>query len=64
MLVAVFITALMVGIPIEAVSLFLSLIQTVIAIVSMSNYEEGFSMVNGMLVASGTHGVVRILVGG
>lgn len=64
MLVAVFITALVVGIPAEAVSLFLSLIQTVIAILGMINYEEGFSMVNGMLVASGTHGVVRILVGG
>jgi len=30
----------------------------------MINYGEGFSMVNRMLVASGTHGVVRILVGG
>ena len=64
MLVAVFITALVVGIPAEAVSLFLSLIQTVIAFFGMINYEEGFSMVNGMLVASGTHRVVRILVGG
>ena len=63
-MVAVFITALAVGISAEAVSLFLSLIQTVIAIFSMINYEEGFSMVNRMLVASGTHGVVRILVGG
>lgn len=61
LLVAVFITALVVGIPVEAISLFLSLVQTIISIISLMDYEEGFSMTNSMLVVSGTHGVVRVL---
>ena len=63
LLVAVFVTALVVGIPFEAISLFLTLVQTIVAIFSSIDFEEGFSMTNSMLVVSGTHGVVRILVG-
>ena len=55
--------ALVVGFPAKAVSLFLTLIQAVAAIMSLVDFEEGISMANSMLVVSGTHGVVRILVG-
>ena len=63
MLVTVFVMALVVGFPAKAVSLFLTLIQAVAAIMSLVDFEEGISMANSMLVVSGTHGVVRILVG-
>ena len=62
-LVTVFVTALAAGFPVEAVSLFLTLVQTVVAIVSLMDFEEDNLMANSMLVVSGTHGVVRILVG-
>ena len=59
-----YVTVLSAGIPTEVISLLLDLIQTAIAILNFMEYEEVFSMVNSMLVVSGTHGVVRILVGG
>ena len=64
MLVTIFVTTLVVGFPVEAASLFLSLVQTVVAIISLMDIKEGISMAISMLVVSGTHGVVRILVGG
>ena len=60
MLVTIFVTTLVVGFPVEAVSLFLTLVQTVVAIIGLMDIKEGISMAISMLVVSGTHGVVRI----
>lgn len=51
------VTALVIGIPAEVVSLFLILIQVLIAIVNLMDYKEGDPMANWELVVSGTHGV-------
>ena len=56
-------TALWAGIPVDVVSLFMTLIQTLIAVMDFVNIGEGFSLANILTVVSGTHGVVRILVG-
>ena len=52
-------TALWAGIPLDVVSLFMSLIQTLIAVMDFVNIGEGFSLANILTVVSGTHGVVR-----
>ena len=57
------VTALVVGIPLDLVTLFLTLVQTLVAVTTLVNIEEDNDMANGLLVVSGTHGVVRILVG-
>ena len=51
------VTALVVGIPAEVVSLFLTLIQVLIAVMNLMDYKEGDPMANWELVVSGTHGV-------
>ena len=53
----VFCTMFLTGVPLEQVSLFLSFIQTIIAVLS---FKEEFVLGNRILVESGTHGVVRI----
>ena len=58
-----FVTTLVVGIPIEVISLLLNLVQTIVAIFNWMKIEEAYDMMNSMLVDSGTHGVVRILWG-
>ena len=62
-MVIVFLTALAVGIPFDLVSLYFSFVQTLCAVLTLVNIEEEHDMTNGLLVVSGTHGVVRILVG-
>ena len=62
MLVTIFTAALFADIPAEAMSLFFSFIQTIILIISLIDFEEEYSMANSLLVASGTHGVVLILL--
>lgn len=57
MLIIVFCTMLFTGVPLELVSLFLSFIQTIIAVLSL---KEEFVLGNRFLVESGTHGVVQI----
>lgn len=52
-------TALWAGIPVDVVSLFMTLIQTLIAVMDFVNIGEGFSLANILTVVSGTHGVVR-----
>lgn len=52
------VVALLGGIPVEMVSLFLTLIQTLIA---MMDCEGGNFMTNRLLVECGTHGVVQFL---
>lgn len=56
-LVMVSVAAFVVGIPAEAVSLFLTLIQVLMAIMNLMDYEEGDPMANWALMVSGTHGV-------
>ena len=41
------------------VSLFLTLVQTILAIINTAGFEEVIFMINGFLVVSGTHGVVQ-----
>ena len=52
-------TALWAGIPVDVVSLFMTLIQTLIAVMDFVNIGEGFSLAIILTVVSGTHGVVR-----
>lgn len=52
-------TALWAGIPVDVVSLFMTLIQTLIAVMDFVSIGEGFSLANILTVVSGTHGVVR-----
>ena len=52
-------TALWAGIPVDVVSLFMTLIQALIAVMDFVNIGEGFSLANILTVVSGTHGVVR-----
>ena len=67
MLVTFFVTALMVMIffiatkvefSVGEVSLLLTLVQTILSIINTVGFEEVIFMINGMLVGSGTHGVV------
>jgi hypothetical protein len=53
--------ALGVGIPVEVVSLFFQLVQTLISVVNYVALKEDIAMTNSMLVDSGTHGVVQFL---
>ena len=59
MLVIVFLTALAVGIPFDLVSLYFTLVQTLVTIMTFAKVEEEHDMTNGLLVVSGTHGVVQ-----
>lgn len=59
LLVAVILTTLAVGIPIDLVSLYLTFVQTFVAVMTFVNVEEEHSMTNGLLVVGGTHGVVQ-----
>lgn len=59
-LVTVAVITLMGGIPIDAVSLLLTLIQTVFVLM---DYEEDIFMKNRMMVGSGACGVVQIFCG-
>ena len=49
---------------IEHVSLLFTMIQTMVAIMDYLDFEGGIAMMTSMLVVSGTHGVVCILVEG
>lgn len=49
--------ALWAAVPVEVVSLFLTLIQTILAIASLMNDEGGSSMTNSLMVVGGAHGV-------
>ena len=57
-----YITVFITETPVEVISFLLDVIQTTIAILNFS-CEEVFPMVNSILVVSGTHGVVQILIG-
>ena len=57
------VTALVVGIPLDLVTLFLTLVQTLVAVTTLVNIEEDNDMANGLLVVSGTHGVVQNQMG-
>ena len=52
-------TVLWTAFPVDVVALFLTQVQTLIAVMDFVNIGEGFSWTNILLVASGTHGVVR-----
>ena len=52
-------TVLWTAFPVDVVSLFLTLVQTLIAVMDFVNIGEGIAMMTSMLVVSGTHGVVR-----
>ena len=41
------------------VSLFLTLVQTILEVINTVGFEEVIFMINGFMVASGTHGVVQ-----
>ncbi len=58
MLVIVSITALIAGLPLDLVSLFLTLVQTLATIFTFVNTEEDNEMAYRLMVGSGTHGVV------
>lgn len=60
MLIIVVALAIIAGIPIELVSLLLTLIQTLISLATLVNTEGDNNIVMiGLLVESGTHGVVQ-----
>ena len=59
LLVIAFLTALAAGIPFDLVSLSLTFVQTLIAVMTFVNVEEEHDMTNSFLVVSGTHGVVQ-----
>ena len=59
LLVIVFLAALLADIPFDLVSLYFTLVQTLIAVMTSVNLEEEHDMTNSLLVASGTHGVVQ-----
>jgi len=46
-------------IPVDEISLFLTLVQTLIAIIDYVDFEEVINMTNSLLVECGTHGVVQ-----
>ena len=48
----------MAGVPLDLVTLYLTLIQTLVAIMALVEKEEDKFMKNSFLVGSGTHGVV------
>ena len=48
---------------VDMASLDLTLVQTLIAVMDFVNNGEGFSLTSILLVVSGTHGVVRKLLG-
>lgn len=58
-MITVFILAIASNIPIDLASLYLTLIQTLLAVVTVINSEEVNEMKNSILVVSGTHGVVH-----
>ena len=60
MLVAAVLTALWVEIPVDWISLYITLVQTLLAVLTFVDVEEEHSMKNRLLVVSGTHGVVQI----
>ena len=46
-------------IPVDEISLFLTLVQTLIALIDYVDFEEVIYMTNSLLMESGTHGVVQ-----
>ena len=63
-LVTAFAAAQLGCLRIEDVSLLFTMIQTMVAIMDYLDFEGGIAMMTSMLVVSGTHGVVCILVEG
>lgn len=59
MLIIVVALAIIAGIPVESVSLLLTLIQTLISLATLVNTEGDNNIMIGLLVESGTHGVVQ-----
>ena len=62
-MVMVFLAVVFAKVPVELTSLYFSFVQALFAIATYFKDEEDNNMTNGFLVVSGTHGVVRILVG-
>ena len=60
LLVAVVLTIVLIGIPFDLISLYLTLVQTLIAVMDFVRVEEEYDMKNRLLVVSGTHGVVQV----
>ena len=60
LLVAAILTIIWVGIPVDLISLYLTFVQTLIAVMTFVDLEEKHSMTNRLLVVSGTHGVVQV----
>ena len=61
LLVAMFTIALTGGLSFGVLTLYFAMIQTIIALVGLTNGWEECPMTYGFLVASGTHGVVQML---
>ena len=56
MLVVAFVAALRAVIPVDVISLFYSLMQTLISVLSLVQIGEGFYLINSVLVVVGAHG--------
>lgn len=56
LLVVAFVAALRAVIPVDVISLFYSLMQTLISVLSLVQIGEGFYLINSVLVVVGAHG--------